>query len=167
MMVGLLFYFVGAIFILNGLGLLEKIGSKEIGAWNVGISAFMFLVVIYVVLTNLVGPGSPWFAAQVLLFAFTYLFLGINNLVGNDGRGLGWFCLWVSIVTPYIAWENFMNNDVRFGLIWVVWGIMWFIFWLIMGAGKTRMVKPVAYAMLPVGILTAWLPGFLMLIGKW
>jgi hypothetical protein len=29
------------------------------------------------------------------------------------------------------------------------------------------MVKPVAYVMLPVGILTAWLPGFLMLIGKW
>lgn len=166
-MVGLLFFFVGAIFILNGLSLIGKIGNKEIGAWNIAISVFMFLMVIYIVLTKLVGPTTHWFAAQVLLFAFTYLFLGINNLAGFDSRGLGWYCLWVSLITPYVAFENFMAGDVRVGLIWVVWGIMWFLFWVILGLGKTRILKPIAYIMPPVGIITAWIPGFLMMINKW
>jgi hypothetical protein len=33
--------------------------------------------------------------------------------------------------------------------------------------GKTSVMNKVKYIMVPVGIITAWIPGLLMMIGKW
>ena len=41
--------------------------------------------------------------AQFLLFAFTYLWVGINRFLDVDGRGLGGYCLFVAMrSTGYI-----------------------------------------------------------------
>lgn len=135
---------------------------KEAGWWNIIISTFMFVNCF-----NLFIKGEVFFVAQVLLFAFTYLFLGINILKEMDMRGLGWYCLWVSLVTPFIAGINWAAGDWRFALIWITWGCAWFTFWLILGLGMTKLVRGTAIAMLPIGIFTAWVPGYLMFIGMW
>ncbi|MBF0527796.1 MAG: AmiS/UreI family transporter [Deltaproteobacteria bacterium] len=165
--VAFLLFFVGWIFCLNGLTALNLVGTKEAGVWNLVISAMMFIWVIYFLGANLIGKGTIWFAAQVLLFAFTYLFLGLNYLLGTDARGLGWYCLWVSLVTPVVSYQNFMAGDPRFGAIWAIWGVLWFLFWVILGLGKTSVMNKVKYLMVPTGVLTAWIPGLLMFIGKW
>jgi len=165
--VAFLLFYVGWIFILNGLHALNLLSTKEAALWNFVISTMMFVWVIYLLGGNLMGKGTTWFAAQVLLFAFTYLFLGINYILGMDGRGLGWYCLWVSLVTPVVSYQNFMAGDWRFGCIWAIWGILWFLFWVILGLGKTSVMNKVKYIMVPVGIITAWIPGLLMMIGKW
>jgi putative amide transporter protein len=165
--VGFLLFYVGWIFILNGLHALGRLGNKEAGIFNLIISTMMFIWVARLIATDLLGTGTIWFSAQVLLFAFTYLGLAVTYLVGTDGRGLGWYCLWVSLVTPYIAFSNFQAGDWRFGAIWVIWGILWFLFWAILGLGKGSIMDKLKYFMVPVGIFTAWIPGLLMMIGKW
>lgn len=167
MLLGFLMFFVGAVFIINGLSLLGRVDSKEAGGWNLAIAALMFSVVIYAVVKDAYGPATFWFAAQVLLFGFTYLFLGINSLAGYDSRGLGWYCLWVSLVTPYCAYQTFQAGDPRLGLIWLTWGALWFVFWIVLGLGKISILRPVAWAALLAGIFTAWIPGFLMLTSQW
>jgi putative amide transporter protein len=165
--VAFLLFFVGWIFILNGLHALNLLSTKEAALWNLIISTMMFIWVVYLLGGNLMGKGTTWFAAQVLLFAFTYLFLGINYILGMDGRGLGWYCLWVSLVTPVVSYQNFMAGDWRFGAIWAIWGVLWFLFWVILGLGKTSVMNKVKHIMVPIGVITAWIPGLLMMIGQW
>lgn len=161
-LVALLLFYVGAIFLINGVHLLGLMSPKECGWWNIIIAIFMFANVI-----NFFRLGEVFFVAQVLLFAFTYLFLGINLLKDLDMRGLGWYCLWVALVTPFVAKVNFDAGDLRFGLIWIIWGITWFTFWLILGLGFTRITRGVALAMIPIGVFTAWVPGLTMFLGVW
>jgi len=158
---------VGFVFILNGLHALNLVGTKEAGAWNFIISLLMFLWVGRLISTNLLGNATLWFAAQVLLFAFTYCGLGVNYTFNLDARGLGWYCLWVSIITPYVAYQNLQAGDWRFCIIWVIWGVLWFIFWLVLGLGKIGIMRVVKYAMVPVGFFTAWVPAVLMMLGRW
>ncbi len=165
--VAFLLFYVGWIFILNGFHALNLLGTKEAGVWNLVIAGLMFIWVINLFGANLLDGGTAWFGAQVLLFAFTYLFLGLNYLLGTDARGLGWYCLWVSLVTPVVAYQNFMAGDWRFGLIWSIWGILWFLFWVILGLGKVSVMNRLKFFMVPVGVFTAWIPGILMFAGLW
>ena len=43
------------------------------------------------------SPDTVKAAALTLLFSLTYLWVGMNRLTGSDGRGLGWFSLFVAI----------------------------------------------------------------------
>jgi len=168
LIIGLVLWFVGYIFIINALSVMGKISPKEQGLWNFTISSFMFVCIILIMVFQLFGTDSWLWAGMVFLFAFTYFGIGLNNLGGTDSRGLGWYCLLVAIVVPAIAEMNFRAGDVRFGLIWLIWGALWFTFWLIMGMGRTKLAGNMLGAiMLGVGVLTAWMPGYMMLRGWW
>ena len=54
--------------------------------------------------------------------------------------------------------------DVWFGLCWAAWAVLWFMFFLLLAMGKpiakvTGMVTSIQ------GVLTGWLPGYLLLDG--
>ncbi|MGB6922633.1 MAG: AmiS/UreI family transporter, partial [Methyloceanibacter sp.] len=53
------------------------------------------------------GPGadaaSIKAAALTLLFTFTYLWVAMNRYNEADGRGLGWFSLFVAITVVPVA----------------------------------------------------------------
>src|ERR687894_2342462 len=97
MYLGLGLLYVGAVLVLNGIWLLGHIQDREIWVMNIFTGGLVLAVAFY----SAFGPEPDRFsvlaAAQFLLFAFTYLWVGINRFLDVDGRGLGWYCLFVAL----------------------------------------------------------------------
>lgn len=168
MLLGLALFYVGAVLCLNGLWLLGKIGDNEIAV----IDIFVGIVTALIALFLAFGPGadlnSVKGAALTLLFTFTYFWVAINRYNGADGRGLGWFCLFVAITAVPVTIQTLQaaNStwDVWFGLSWGAWAILWFMFFLLLVRNKPIAKLTGAVTVLQ-GIFTGWLPGYLLLNG--
>jgi len=164
----LIIWFVGYLFILNGLNMCGKISDKESGVWNLLIGSWIYVLLIIAIVKQLFGADTWLSVGGTFLFAFTYLSLGLMKLLKLDGRGVGWYCLLVAVIAPFIAQMNFSLGDWRFGIIWLIWAAMWFVFFLILGLGKTKLAgNKLGYLMMLVGILTLAAPGYMMLRSWW
>lgn len=169
MLLGFALLYVGAVLFLNGLWLMGKIDDKEIVVINV-VSGFITLCVA---LSSAFGAkadaASIKAAALTLLFTTTYLWVAYNRVVSVDGRGLGWFSLFVAITVVPIAYQGLTTaqslTDVWLGLCWVVWAVLWFMYFLLL-ALKRPILQPTALLTLVAGVVTGWIPGFLLLEGK-
>ncbi len=168
MLLGLALLYVGAVLFLNGLWLLGHIGDKEISIINIFAGGVTLLVALNAAFGPGADAGSIKAAALTLLFTFTYLWVAINRYNGADGRGLGWFSLFVSITVLPIAFQTLGGAqttwDVWFGLCWAAWSVLWFMFFLLLAMGKP-ITRITGYVTSAQGILTGWLPGFLLLNG--
>lgn len=168
MLLGLSLLYVGAVLCLNGLWLLGRIGDKEIWVINVFSGGVTLLISLQMAFGANADAGSIKGAALTLLFSFTYLWVAFNRFNGADGRGLGWFSLFVAITAIPVAIETLQTATstwgVWFGLSWAAWAVLWFMFFLLLVAGK-QIAKITGVVALLCGISTAWLPGFLLLNG--
>lgn len=168
MLLGLALLYVGAVLFLNGLWLMDRIGDREIAVINVFVGGITLLVALYLAFGPEADAATIQAAALTLLFTFTYLWVAINRYNGADGRGLGWFSLFVSITVVPVAIDTLGSAsttwDVWFGLCWASWAVLWFMFFLLLAMSRpiarvTGMVTSV------LGVLTGWLPGYLLLDG--
>jgi hypothetical protein len=167
-MLGLVLFFVGAVLCLNGLWLLGRIGDNEISIINWLVGGLTLLVCLNLAF----GPGadaaSIKAAALTLLFSFTYIWVALNRGNGADGRGLGWFSLFVAITAIPVTLQTLSGAkstwDYWFGLSWGAWGVLWFLFFVLL-ALKKPIAKMVGWLTLAEGVLTGWLPGFMLLDG--
>ncbi len=164
-MLGVALLYVGAVLFVNGVSLLGKIDAKAAAIMNIFTGGLTLTL-------NIVGLAKatelPMFYAGAtgLLFSFTYLYVAATNIFNLDGRGLGWYCLFVAITALPSSYLSFSSGDIRFGIIWLAWAFLWFLFFLL-----TALQKPIqtftAWVTVAVGVVTCWIPGYLMLIGKW
>ena len=167
-MLGLALLWVGAVLFLNGLWLLGRIGDREIAIINI----FSGLVTAAVAAYLAFGPGaddqSIRAAALTLLFSFTYLWVAYNRFQDVDGRGLGWYSLFVAITVVPVAVVQFMGASSALGywlgVCWAAWAVLWFMFFLLLAMQKP-IVKATGAMTSIQGVLTAWLPGYLILEG--
>jgi hypothetical protein len=168
-MLGLALFWVGAVLFCNGLWLLGKIGDNEIAVIDVFVGVVTGAVAFY--LAFVVGdPASIRGAALTLLFSFTYFWVAWNRYNGADGRGLGWFCLFVAITTVPVFLDIFANAqttwDVWFGISWLSWGVLWFLFFLILALNRTQLTRATGAICAAQGIYTGWIPGYMLLSGS-
>lgn len=56
-------------------------------------------------------------------------------------------------------------GDMLVFAMWLVWASLWFLFYLALGLGKPLRFLG-GYTVL-VGIVTCWVPGLLMMTGRW
>src|SRR5215211_6811046 len=86
MYLGLGLLYVGAVLVLNGIWLRGYIQDREIWVMNIFTGGLVLAVAFY----SAFGPEpnrlSVLASAQFLLFAFTYLWVGINRFLEVDGR---------------------------------------------------------------------------------
>lgn len=163
--VGLMY--VGAVLFVNGLMLLGKIDGKSAGVFNLFIGAIQVITSFYLIFT---AGGEPWAifdASGVLLFGLTYLYVGISNLKDLDFSGVGWYSLWVAILAlgySYISFTQF--HDIKFGVIWLMWSFLSTLFYLSL-ACKKDIGTFTGWVSLTQAWVTATIPAFLTLIGKW
>jgi putative amide transporter protein len=168
MLLGLVLFYVGAVLCLNGIWLLGRIGDKEIAVIDTFVGGITLLVALYLAF----GPGSDLAsikaAALTLLFTFTYFWVALNRYNGADGRGLGWFCLFVAVTAVPVTIQTLRGAsstwDYWFGLSWLAWGILWFLFFVLLVMQKP-IAKFVGSLTVLQGIFTGWLPGYLLLNG--
>jgi acid-activated urea channel len=147
--------------------LLGRVSSRGAAPMNLFTGGLTLIMNLYtILLTQPEEPSSYFTAATGLLFSFTYLYVGINNAFDLDGKGLGWYCLFVAITAVPTSALTFGSGDVRFGVIWLLWAILWFLFFLLLALEKP-IAKFTAYVTVTLAIVTCWVPGYLILIGQW
>ncbi|MGY3670825.1 AmiS/UreI family transporter (plasmid) [Marinovum sp. KMM 9989] len=167
MLVGLVLFYVGAVLVLNGLWLADRISDREIIVINLVVATISFVAAGWTALTatDIVAVRS---AAMTLLFAITYLWVAYNRMTGADGRGLGWFSLFVAITVIPMAVLGIASAETALGVwlgaSWAVWSGLWLMYF-----GHLALNLPIrrgtALATLLTGVFTGWLPGLLLLYG--
>jgi hypothetical protein len=169
MLLGLALFWVGAVLLLNGIWLLGRIGDREIAVIDVFVGFLTLLVALYLAFGPGANAASIKAAALTLLFTFTYFWVAWNRWNGADGRGLGWFCLFVAVTTVPVFLETLVGAstvwDVWFALCWAAWGVLWFLFFLILALGRTNLTRMTGAICAAQGVLTGWLPGYMLLSG--
>lgn len=169
MLLGLSLFWVGAVLFLNGLWVLNKVGDQEIAVIDVFVGTLTLAVAVNLAFGPGAGAESIKGAAFLLLFTFTYYWVAWNRWNGADGRGLGWFCLFVAITCAPISLQSLTTAktlwDYWLGICWVSWGVLWLCFYLLLAAGRKELTRFTGTLCTLEGIYTGWVPGYLLLTG--
>ncbi len=168
-MLGVCLLFVGIVLINNGICNLCNVDGKAAAVMNIftgGLSVFINFV-------NLV-QGNYYAAGTGLLFGFTYLFVAANNIFKLNGKTFAWFSTFVAVnAVVFGTLEGFVGSqalgiepDIRWAGIWYLWAILWGTSFVEEILGK-KLGKFTPCLQVFEGIVTAWIPGLLMMIGLW
>lgn len=168
-MLGVCLLFVGIVLINNGLCTLLKINGKSAAIMNLfvgGLSVFINFVSLV--------RGDYYAAGTGLLFGFTYLFVALNNIFSLDTRPFAIFSTFVAInavvfgVIEGITGSSALgiSPDWRWAVIWWLWAILWGIA-LFTDILKKDLGKFVPVLQVIEGVITAWIPGIMILTGIW
>lgn len=164
--VGLLF--VGAVLFLNGLMLLGKVDSRSAAIFNLFVGGLQVLTPTYLIIAANQDPRQIVLASGIFLFGFTYLYVGIGLLMGLDTTGVGYYSLFVAIVALGYSFVNFrLFGDQPFGVIWLYWAFLWFLFFLLLGLKMETLTSYVGWVTAIEGWVTGVIPAFLLLAGYW
>ena len=162
-MLGCALVYVGFVLLINGLWLLGILEDKHVIPMNV----FTGLLIVAGVMRTVVWEGADitayFYSMQSLLFAFTYLWVAANIIWNLDGKGLGWYCLLVAITAAPTAFTAL--PDTGLFILWVMWTILWFMFFLLLGLGK-NIGKSTAVWTIINAVVTGG-SGYLILIKAW
>jgi len=162
--VGLLY--VGGVLFINSLMLLGRIDGKSASVFNIFIGILQVFTPIYLIIKADGNMSEIMGAASIFLFGFTYLYVGLTNWFGLETSGLGWYCLWVSILALGFSCISFNTADIKFGIIWLFWSYLWFLFYLVLAKNMDigRYVGKVTFVM---AWITCTIPAFLGLAELW
>ncbi|MGW7422114.1 AmiS/UreI family transporter [Streptomyces sp. NPDC054813] len=164
--VGLLF--VGAVLYVNGLLLLGKVDARSAAVFNLFVGGLQVLTPTYLIFTAGNDPMKILAASGIYLFGFTYLYVGIVLLAGIDNICVGYYSLFVAIVALGYSFANFhLIKDYPFGVIWLYWSFLWFLFFLLLGLKKTELSDYVGWVTAIEGWVTGVIPAALLLSGYW
>jgi putative amide transporter protein len=164
--VGLLY--VGAVLFLNGVMLLGKVNAKAAAVFNLFVGVLQVVTPTYLIFTSGGNPNVILAASGLYLFGFTYLYVGIGLLAGLDTTGVGWFSLFVAIMAIGYSIANFRTlGDSPFGVIWLYWAFLWFLFFLLLGLKIERLRVYTGWVTAIEGWVTGAIPAFLLLGGYW
>lgn len=168
-MLGVCLLFVGIVLINNGICSLAKVDPKSAAIMNI----FTGLLSLYINFVNL-AQGNYYAAGTGLLFCFTYLWVAINNIFGLSGYPFAWFSTFVAVnavvfgivegVTGSVALG--ITADWRWAAIWWLWAILWGSSFVTDILGK-NLGKFVPVLQVIEGIITAWIPGVMLMLGVW
>lgn len=164
--VGLLY--VGAVLFINGLMLIGLIPGKSAAILNffVGTMQVVFPTIIILQANN--DLSVIFGAAGLYLFGFTYLYVGVLQITGISGEGLGWFSIFVTACALVIGILQFtLVADPVFGVIWFVWAVLWFLFFLILGLHKVDLTVMTGWFTIFISHLTGTIPAFFLLLGRY
>lgn len=160
--VGLLY--VGIVLVINGLMLLGWLAPRETGLLNIFVGALQVFTPTYLIVIAGGESDAVFAASGIYLFGFTYLWVGINALKGYSNRGFGWFALLVSLCTVVYATDNFVRvDDAGFGVIWLLWGVLWFLFFLVLGLGRDGLGPATGVYTTVIGAITS-IAAFMVLL---
>ncbi|MGI6110580.1 MAG: AmiS/UreI family transporter [Eubacteriaceae bacterium] len=168
-MLGVCLLFVGIVLINNGVCTLSGIDKKSAAIMNF----FTGGLSLYINFVNL-AQGNYYAAGTGLLFGFTYLFVGVNNIFDLNSKPFSWFSTFVAInALVFGTMEGFIGipqwgitPDWRWAVIWYLWAILWGTSFVEDICGKS-LGKFTPWLQVFEGIVTAWIPGVLLMLGLW
>jgi len=133
-------FYVGAVLFVNGMMLLGRVDPRAAGYINLFVGGLQVVVPTVLLVQSDGDPARVLAASGLYLFGFTYLYVGLNLLTGTDGTGVGWYSLFVAVAALGFSAVNFAQlNDGPFGVIWLYWAFLWFLFFLLLGLKRDRL----------------------------
>ena len=160
-LLGLVLLLVGFVFFGNGMTLLGKTGAKEVGVLNLGVG-----IIISIAAWQLHSLGLTAATALVSVFALIYFMAAGIFIHGYDGKGLGWYCLFATVVFIWYAIYFQGLGLTYFALFCAAWALLTLFAWLALAQGK-GVATTVAYLFLIESVVTLLIPGMLLLTDKW
>ena len=164
-MLGVMLLFVGSVMLINGMGGLGKVEAKSMAVMNFLVGG-LGLIATLIQLVRAESPADFFGIGAFLLFTFTYLYVAICIWLDLDMRAFGWYCFFVALTTIPYSLVSFQTDDPRFGVFWLIWGSMWFMFYL-SNVPQKDLGKLLPYSVITIGVCTCWIPGLLMLTDRW
>lgn len=161
--VGLLY--VGAVLLVNGLMLLGYVPPRSAAVLNLFVGALQCVIPTAMLLQANGDTATMLSASGLYLFGFTYLYVGVVNLAGLEPQGIGWFSLFVAVAAVTYSGLSFAHRDPVFGVIWLYWAALWFLFFLVLGLGREDLNRFTGWAATLLSIPTCTVPAFLLLTG--
>jgi hypothetical protein len=159
--------FVGAVLFINGLLFLGKVDAKGAATFNLFVGALQVAIPFYLIATAST-TDELLLASGIFLFGFTYLYVGISNLAGQEPAGLGWYSAWVAIMAcAFGITEITKFDEPTIGLLWLQWSVLWALFWLILALGYERLTTVTGVLTVILAFTTCTIPGYLLLLGEW
>lgn len=169
-MLGIALLYVGIVLFTNGVSRLTKVDAKSVAVINFFVGGLsVVLNIVTLIHGEFAGGGTADFyaAGTGLLFGFTYLYIGFNGVFNLDQRPYGWYSLFVAINSvPAGILCVYQGHQWAMAIIWWLWGILWFTGW-VETVGKKNLGQAVGWLAMFEGIVTAWIPAFLMLTNHW
>jgi uncharacterized membrane protein len=160
--------FVGSVLLVNGLALLGRVDAAAAAPINLFVGALLVVVVLYLALPANDDLTPVFSAAGFLLFGFVYLYVGILNLTGHAATGVGWYSAWAAGVSLVIALVTFARDgDVKLGTLWLLWSLLFAMFFVVLGLGLTQFTVVTGWVTVVESVITATVPGLLLLLGEW
>lgn len=162
-LLGYVLLLVGFVFFGNGMTLLGKTGAKEVGVLNLAVG-----ILIAVAAYQLHTLGLTAAFALVSVFALIYYMAAGIFCLGYDGKGLGWYCLFATIVFVWYAYHFFSMGPAGmwFAVFCLAWALLVLLAFFALALGKA--IAPlVAWIFIIESILTLLIPGMLLLTEKW
>jgi len=109
-------------------------------------------------------------AGYILLFAFTYLWVSVNQFLNAGGRAFGWYCLFVAItaIPAGIYTLQAANGNtalIWLGINWFAWAVLWALFWALLVL-ELPIARFTGWIAILEGIGTAWALAIAVLEGK-
>lgn len=158
--IGLLF--VGVTLLINGVSQKINISSLPLSIINL-LTGSLLLVINCVYMLQ----GEFYIAASGFLFTFTYLIVGICYAFSLDFKMYGIYALFVAINSvPFALGSVYLDKDPIFGVIWILWGLLWFsgfVYYVL----EINILKYINLGAIFCGIFTTWLPGMLKIFDLW
>ncbi|UZJ78510.1 AmiS/UreI family transporter [Fictibacillus sp. KU28468] len=157
----------GAALFLNSFMLFGKADGKSVGYFNLFVGVLQVVIPFYLIVISDQQHWTIFNLASIFLFGLTYLFVGVTNVIGLHGSGLGYYSLWVSVIAVLYAVVSFLKfHDTVGSLTWVAWGYLWFLFFL-SGALNKKIDTYIGKVAFVQSWVTLTFPALLSLAGVW
>lgn len=153
----------GAALLLNGLSMLGRLPRRDAAVLSLVVGGTQ-LVLAVVYLAS--APGTTLTAAGMVLFGLTYVYVGVDALLGLGSEGVGWFCGMVAFVGMLLA-AAWLGTDPLLAVLWLAWAALWALLFASSGLGRVHLEPFIGWALVLLSQPTATVPAVLGIAGIW
>ena len=157
----------GAALLLNGLALLGALPSRDAAVFSLVIGGTQ--LALGVAYLGMIGDGGLHLllgASGMFLFGLTYVYVGLDYLLGLGSKGLGWFCGMVGLCGLLLA-AAWGREDPLLAVLWLCWTYLWLLFFLQLALGFACLTPLIGWSLVLTSQASATVPAFMGLTGRW
>ncbi|MFE4541669.1 AmiS/UreI family transporter [Arthrobacter sp. NPDC056727] len=165
----------GAALLINGLATLGAIPRRDAAVLSLVIGGVQLLLgITYLGITHpgVTAPDADgdWElllpASGMFLFGLTYVYVGLDFLLGLGSKGLGWFSGMVAGCGLLLA-AAWFNSDPLLAVLWLCWSYLWTLFFFSLALGYGRLSPLIGWSLVLASQTTATAPALLGMTGQW
>ncbi len=156
----------GAALLANGLAALGQLPRRDAAVFSLVLGGTQLVLGVVHISGTGTGTEALMTAAGMFLFGLTYVYAGLDVLLGLGSKGLGWFCGMVAFVGLLLA-GTWLGIDPLLAVLWACWSLLWGLLFASSALGAVRLEPFSGWALVLASQVTATVPAFLGLAGVW